>query len=345
MLGESLRETSVDVVASELRQRTRRVHVIRMPMTDQGSFLEAVQTGLCGQPKSLPCRYFYDEAGSRLFEKICDLPEYYLTRTEEELLRRFAGEMMTGFEAPPVVVELGSGSSRKTRWLLEAGLESYGSLEYLPIDVSREVLEESSRALAGELQGLRVTAIAGDYSNAFEAIHEGVDGPKLVVFLGSSLGNYEFDDAVELLSMIREGLGPGDQLLLGTDMDKDIQILEAAYDDSAGVTAAFNLNLLSRINREIGGRFDLKAFRHRARYNQESRRIEMFLVSQKSQSIRIEEANCSFRFEAGEEIHTENSHKYTEEILRQLARDSGFTEGRSWSDERSWFRVQLWVVG
>ncbi len=306
------------------------------------AFALAVRSGLRARPKSLPCRYFYDDQGSRLFERICDLPEYYLTRTEDAILREHAHAMVAGWLADPVLVELGSGSSSKTRRLIEAALRTYGALHYVPIDVSKTILEESAEGLVRAYPGLRITGFAANYRDALAGVVERFDRPKLFVFLGSSLGNYEPDDAVDLLSLVAGSMDPSDRLLLGTDLDKDPAVLEAAYDDAQGITARFNLNLLARINRELGARFELDRFEHRARYRGDLRRVEMHLVSRVDQMVAIPGAGLTVRFAERESIHTENSHKYTPETLRILADRSGLREEAAWTDPLERFRVQLW---
>lgn len=308
----------------------------------EDSLAEAVRRGLEGTPKCLPCRFFYDDEGSRLFEEICELPEYYLTRTEDAILREHARAMMAGRRGAPMLVELGSGSSTKTRRLIAAGMAEYGALHYAPIDVSAGVLEESAGRLAREFPGLRVTAYAGDYRDALGRLRASSRTSKVLAFLGSSLGNYGTAEAVQLLSEIGRVMGPDDRLLLGTDLVKGAAELEAAYDDARGVTARFNLNLLARINRELGADFDLGGFRHRARYRAEAGRVEMHLVSVREQVVRIPGAGMAVRFAEGEAIHTENSHKYEVAQLREMARRAGCEEEAAWGDDRGRFRVQLW---
>ncbi len=309
------------------------------------AFAKAVRAGLRSSPKTLPCRYFYDDEGSRLFEQICDLPEYYLTRTEDTILRDHAREMVDGWLADPVMVELGSGSSTKTRRLIEAALATHGRLHYVPIDVSRSILEESARDLVRTYPELHVTGFAANYRDALAGVVERFDQPKLFVFLGSSLGNYEVGEAVELLSLIARSMDPADRLLLGTDLDKDPATLEAAYDDAQGVTGRFNLNILERINRELGGGFVPRNFEHQARYRADLRRVEMHLVSRVDQEVLIPDAGLTVRLARGESIHTENSHKYTPEALRTLADRSGLREEAAWTDPAGLFRVQLWRTG
>ena len=311
----------------------------------QESFEQAIQRGLSSTPKTLPCKYFYDDAGSRLFEEICGLSEYYLTRTEDEILRIHAEEMLQGWSGTgPSLIELGSGSSIKTRRLLGAALELYGSARYVPIDVSPAILESSARDLIDEFARLRITAYAGDYRAALDEISRKIRGPKFFVFLGSSLGNYAEPQAIGLLRLLAQTMGPKDRLLLGTDLVKDRSTLEAAYDDSQDVTAAFNRNILVRINRELDADFDPWAFTHRAIYREEFERVEMHLVSSRAQKVRIPGAEFVVDFNPGESIHTESSHKYTPKSLAKIAEQSGFAEEASWTDAKGWFRVQKWRI-
>lgn len=325
--------------------RASRLSIVEGPASGvepPNAFAQAVREGLDSTPRTLPCRYFYDDEGSRLFEQICDLPEYYLTRTEDAILAEHADAMVAGWVADPVLVELGSGSSSKTRRLIEAALRAYGRLHYVPIDVSRSILAESAQALVDQYPALRVTGYAANYRDALARIGHRFDRPKLFVFLGSSLGNYETEAAVDLLSLVARGMDPADRLLLGTDLDKNEAKLRAAYDDAAGVTARFNRNLLDRINRDLGADFVVDQFRHESRYNPQHHRVEMHLVSQADQMVTIPVAGVAVRFAAGESIHTENSHKYTPELLAELAHRSGFVEEAAWTDAAGQFRVQRW---
>ena len=266
----------------------RRLSVVRLPDPPAAeSFAEAVRRGLTSSPKSLPCRYFYDETGSELFERICELPEYYLTRSEDAILREHAPEMVAGWFKAPAILELGSGSSSKTRRLIGAALDQYSDLHYLPIDVSATILEESARGLVREFPRLRVTGYAGDYLEVLSVLARKVERPKLILFLGSSLGNYETGPAADLLRRVAGVMGPADRLLLGTDLVKDRATLEAAYDDAQGVTAAFNRNILVRINRELGAEFDPDTFAHEARYRDDLGRVEMHLVSLEDQDVQV----------------------------------------------------------
>jgi L-histidine N-alpha-methyltransferase len=301
--------------------------------------LPAVIAGLSGTPKSLPCRLFYDHEGSLLFEQICDLPEYYLTRTEAAILQEHAARMVA--ELPPGVelVELGSGSSRKTRIVLEALLRRQASVRYVPVDISAEMLRRTARDLSAAYPRLTVEPLAAEYREALRRLRSDRSRPKLVLFLGSNLGNFTPDEAVDFLRQIRAILGPADRALIGLDLQKDAAVIEAAYDDAAGVTAAFNRNLLRRLNRELGADFEPERFRHRAVYNASEGRIEMYLVSEAAQTVCV--AGRPFHFAPGEAIHTENSHKYTRPGIRALAAAAGFEVAQAWTDAREWFSVNL----
>ena len=246
------------------------------------AFAGAVGAGLLATPKTLPWTYFYDEAGSRLFDAIRELPEYYLTRAEDAILRQHAREMVADLPCDPgadlTLIELGSGSAHKTQRLIAAALNQQRRLHYVPIDVSPSALEESALRLSRKYRGLRVTGYVADYLRGLERIMARAWGPRLIIFLGSSLGNYDMDSATELLAMIGRTMRADDRLLLGIDMAKDRSVLEAACDDAEGVTAAFNLNILRRINRELGADFPVDAFEHRATYRPDRGRVEMHLV-------------------------------------------------------------------
>jgi dimethylhistidine N-methyltransferase len=318
-----------------------RLRFVRVPASRRSETLaEAVRAGLSSTPKTLPCRYFYDTAGSRLFERICRLPEYYLTRTEQSILERHAGEMIEAMGGPLAMVEFGSGSSCKTRLLLTAALDRQPDLHYAPIDISAEFLRLSAEELLADYDRLQVTAIAAEYADGMTALPP-VDAPRLVLFLGSNIGNFERPAAVEFLRRLREATADRDRVLIGVDLVKDRLVLRAAYDDSQGVTAAFNLNLLARVNRELDGRFDLSCFRHHAEFVEEQSRIEMRLVSARRQRVAVGALDTSFSFEEGESIHTENSHKYSLEAFRGLAAEAGFSAQACWTDPREWFAVLL----
>jgi dimethylhistidine N-methyltransferase len=333
------------VIEAVLPDGSHRLTIVRLgdpPEVQAARFAAAVCAGLAARPRSLPWQYFYDQRGSELFERICRLPEYYVTRTEDAILRDHAAATVAGWAQPPTVIELGSGSATKTQRLIGAALAAYGTLHYVPIDVSATILEESAEALLGRFPGLRVTGYVADYQTALARAAAEVVGPKLVVFLGSSLGNYTTDEAVSLLGRIAQIMGPDDRLLLGLDLAKDRALLEAAYDDAQGVTAQFNRNLLARINRELGADFDLDQFTHRACYRPELGRVEMHLVSRRDQVVEIARAGLRVRLASGEAIHTESSHKYTRETLRLLAERSGLREEAFWVDREGRFRLQRW---
>jgi L-histidine Nalpha-methyltransferase len=303
-------------------------------------FRADVLAGLRQPAKSLPCKWLYDAAGSELFDRICELPEYYPTRTELAILHAHAAEMGLRLGSGCQVVEYGSGSSTKTPLLL-AALPRPAA--YVPVDISGEHLHASAAALARAFPDLVVTPVAADFTRPFEV--PPLAPPlvrRAVYFPGSTIGNFAPAEAVGLLAGMRRLVGPGGQLLIGVDLEKDRRVLEAAYDDPAGVTATFNRNLLVRINRELGADFDPVAFRHRASVRANPGRVEMHLVSERQQSVRV--AGERFRFAAGEAIHTENSHKYTVAGFQQLAATAGWRSARVWTDERGWFSVQLFVA-
>lgn len=297
-------------------------------------FTAAVLDGLSRPQKTLPCRFFYDARGSELFEEITALPEYYPTRTETAILQAHAGEMADGVSDSSVLVELGSGSSLKTEILLA---ELPRSCAYVPIDVSRAALDGATRRLAARFPGLDLRPIVGDFARAIVFPADLADRPKTGFFPGSTIGNLTPIEAARLLAVLRATLSPGGRLIVGVDLKKDTRRLVAAYNDKAGVTAAFNLNLLARINRELGGNFDLEGFRHEAIYNARDGRIEMHLVSRRDQTAEV--AGRRFRFRKGETIHTENSYKYTVRQFQDLARASGWLPARVWTDAGNLFSV------
>lgn len=278
---------------------------------DVANFGTEVQAGLAAFPKRLPCRFFYDAEGSRLFEKISELPEYYLTRAGLEIMQERAAQVVARFPRGAALIELGSGSSAQTRILIAQFLSRDGGLRYVPVDISRTMLDESARVLLADFPGLEILAVAGEYQEARALLREDFGRPKLILWLGSNIGNLDRPEAVEFLHRLRSLMAPDDRLLVGIDLRKNRRVLEAAYDDAQGVTAQFNRNILARINRELGGEFDASLFRHRARYDEDAGRIEMYLVSEVPQTVRIAALDLAVLFEAGEAIHTENSYKYS----------------------------------
>lgn len=304
------------------------------------SFREAVLRGFQRSQKQVPSKFLYDERGSRLFSKICELDEYYPTRTEVSIMRQH-GEAMADAVGPEArLVEFGSGSSRKTRLLLDR-LTDLAS--YVPVDISREYLLKSADALADEYPSLSIQPVCADYTQPFPLPEPPEPAARTVVYYpGSTIGNFLPEDARDVLRRIAETVGPEGGLLLGVDLKKDVDILEAAYNDAAGVTAAFNKNLLRRMNRELNATFDLDRFEHLAVWNSERGCIEMHLRSTVLQTVTV--ASQSFTFEKGETIHTEDSHKYTLEEFAGLAADAGFEVDSVWTDDRRFFSVQYCTV-
>jgi L-histidine N-alpha-methyltransferase len=313
------------------------------------SLAEDVRRGLTSSPKFLYPKYFYDALGSKLFEAICELPEYYVTRAETEIFVDHAGEIAAALAGPPVrLVELGSGEGRKTRLLIEAVLERQGGLEYLPIDISRTAVEESGEKLLLSYPELRIDAWVGEFIPTLQALAKSspaVPGARtLALFLGSTLGNLDPAERVGLLASVRAVLRPGDGFLVGVDLRKPESVLVPAYDDPLGVTAAFNLNLLKRINRELDGDFDLASFRHRARWDGELSRIEMHLESLRAQTVSVRGLGLEVPFAAGETIHTESSYKFESGQIAQLAAETGFRLERVWTDGERRFGSHLLVA-
>lgn len=308
----------------------------------RAEFAEDVAAGLTAEPKRLSCRYFYDREGSRLFAAICELPEYYLTRAETEILQSHASEIAALFPQDVTVVELGSGSAVKTRLLLKA-LLSGRQVRYVPIDICRPVLEESAADLLQRFPSLEIIAVAAEYDEGLRHLPRESDRPRLILWLGSNIGNFTRAEAAEFLRRIRTIMTPADRMLVGVDLRKDPAVLEAAYDDAAGVTAAFNRNLLARINAELNGNFDLSAFQHRAIYNEDLGRIEMYLVSKRDQSATIDRIGMSIDFVAGETIHTENSYKYSLAEMNAVAAAADLHDQRSWQDAAGRFSLHFFA--
>lgn len=299
-----------------------------------------VARGLRSSPKFLPPWLFYDARGSELFEEITHLPEYYLTRTETAILEENAEEICRLAGSNVTVVELGAGTATKTRILLRELLRRQLRVTYVPVDVSRAALEAAHKSINAELPHVVLHPIVADYTT--ESVNlSGRPGRKLLLYLGSSIGNFERDAAVALLARARRGLSKGDALLLGADRVKAASVLVPAYDDARGVTAEFNKNVLGRINRELGGHFHLERFTHVAEWNRTASRIEIYLESACEQSVRIDSLALTFRFHRGERIHTENSYKYTDDSVLRLLAEAGFTLERTFSDEQGWFGVHL----
>lgn len=319
------------------RDRTIRLHDCA-PAPDD--FRAQVLRGLGRTRKELPCKFFYDQHGSELFDRICELDEYYLTRSELEILRCHAGEMAACLGPRSVLVEYGSGSSLKTRLLLD---QLPDPAAYVPLDISREHLLSAAGRLAGHYPGLNVLPVCADYTCHFSLpVCEGA-ARTVIYFPGSTIGNFEPHEARAFLRSAGQRAGSGGGLLIGVDLKKDPALLHAAYNDAAGITAEFNLNLLARINRELEGSFDLSRFAHYAFYNPRLGRIEMHLISRADQTVVAGGAHFSFR--EGETVFTESSYKYTIGEFESLAASAGWTVRQVWTDDRKRFSVQYLTLG
>jgi dimethylhistidine N-methyltransferase len=308
------------------------------------TFAEDVRASLGTVPRSVSPKYFYDDLGSALFEAITRLPEYYLTRVERDLLASYAREIVGGFDEPLELVELGSGSSLKTRLLIDAILEHQPALTYHPIDISAEAVTESSLALTGAYETLRVAAYAGDYFPLLRAKRVLTRDRVLALFLGSNIGNFAPREARTLLELLAGALRRGDGLLLGYDLKKDPSILELAYDDPTGVTAAFNKNLLARMNRELGADFDLTSFRFHAHWDEDEGAIQSFLTSTRAQRVAVPGAELVIDFAAGDAIHTESSYKFSRAEIVSLASACGFVERTTYADPGGRYALAVFTV-
>ena len=296
-----------------------------------------VYRGLTARPKILSPWLFYDAEGSRLFEKITTLPEYYVTRTERRILADYSDEIIAAAgDGPLTIIELGAGTATKTGLLLRAATRRQGPLTYYAIDVSSTALDEARRRIEAELPGVSVETRTADYTDGLGQV-EAAGQRRMVLYIGSSIGNFDPPDALRLMCDVRGQLSVGDSILLGTDLVKDRQVLLDAYDDASGVTAAFNKNILLRINHELGSNFNPHLFRHRSRWNEDQCRIEMHLESLITQAVHIPSLEIEVRLTRGETIHTENSYKFTKERAAEMLGKAGFEVVRSWCDARNWF--------
>jgi L-histidine N-alpha-methyltransferase len=303
-----------------------------------------VQRGLLGRPRSLPPWMFYDARGSRIFEDITELPEYYPTRTERSILANCCDAIIAAAfpdRSDTVrLVELGAGTASKTTILLDAAARLQGEVLYAPVDVSADALDVACETIAASLPEVCISPVVANYVTHPPQL-ESFGGTTLGLYIGSSIGNFTPEEARKILRNLRSQLQSGDALLLGVDMVKDEPTLVAAYDDRDGVTAEFNLNMLHRLNRELDADFDPACFRHRVLWNSAQSRMEMHLESTRDQRVRIAPAQLDIYFEEGERIHTENSYKFTDATIRTLLRDGGFEFEQTWTDERRWFSVTL----
>jgi L-histidine N-alpha-methyltransferase len=290
----------------------------------QNTLAEDVRQTLTASGKRLPCKYFYDPDGNALFEQISELPEYYLTRVETAILERHAASIIEHCPSDLGLVELGSGSSTKVRYLIEACLARQQELTYYAVDISPAGLDNGTRQLLQDYPRLRVVGLVAEFENGLRHLAAVAGGPRLVAFLGSTVGNFTEEEIAGFFAMLRGHLRPMDRLLLGVDLIKDPAVLETAYDDAQGITAKFNLNILARLNRELSANFDPAAFRHRAVWNQARSRIEMHLVSVRDQCVRIADLDLDVEFRQGETIHTENCYKYSRSGMESLLTRHGF---------------------
>jgi L-histidine Nalpha-methyltransferase len=312
----------------------------QLPPNADDTFADDVVGGLQETPKRVPAKYFYDAEGSQLFERITDLPEYYPTRCEMRILQENAADIATLVPDGAALVEFGSGSNKKVRIILRA-LPKLGC--YVPVDICQEMVEQEAAELTPDFPQLKVLPVTADITQDFMLPPDAKAAPLRVGFFpGSTIGNFEPHEAAGFLRHAAKILGPGARLIIGADLIKPAEILNAAYNDAAGITAKFNLNLLTRINRELGGNFQLDSFEHHAFYNRERHRVEMHLASLKRQKARV--AGETIEFRAGETIHTENSYKYSIEKLAALARGAGWRPLQVWTDDHNYFSIQAFVL-
>jgi L-histidine N-alpha-methyltransferase len=299
-----------------------------------------IRLGLTAKPKELPPKYFYDERGSQLFEQITELPEYYPTRAEREILAQRSPEIVAAAGEPGTLVELGSGSAAKTRHLLGAMRDAGCLATYVPVDISEEITRETAELLVEEYPGLAIRGLVCDFEHDLERIPNG-GGGRLVAFLGGTVGNLYPDARRDFLARIAALLEPGDRILLGTDLVKESSRLEAAYDDSQGVTAEFNKNVLHVLNRELGGDFDPEGFEHVARYDPDAARMDIRLRSLADQTVRLDGLDLTVRFAAGEEMRTEISAKFTRERLEDVYREAGLRPAGWFTDDAEDYALSL----
>jgi L-histidine Nalpha-methyltransferase len=334
------KSASSKVISHNIEKRLQIQRLLEATVVISPTAGSDVVKGLTHTPKILPPRYFYDDRGSELFEQICELPEYYLTRTETAILQNCAGEIakITG---DCELVELGSGSSTKTRILLDAYDKLGYPLHYLPIDVSAGMLENSARSLLTDYPSLQVHALAGTYESALSHLPSPQLPNRMICFIGSSLGNLNPQECDVFLSQIQDALQVGEYFLLGVDLQKPKDLLEAAYNDSQGVTAAFNLNMLDHLNRRFEGNFDTTQFEHWAFYNETEHQIEMHLRSLRSQSVQLRALNLSVNFAQNETIRTEISRKFNLNTIQQQLTARGLVPVHAWTDPNQWFGLLL----
>ena len=310
----------------------------------RAEFAEDVRRGFSAESKHLFPKYLYDELGSQLFEAICRVEEYYLMRAESEILSRHADEIVRSLPDCQTLIELGSGSAEKTRMIIEALLRQQSSLLFIPVDISASALKKSCSVLLQAYPQLHIRAYAADYFDGLAGLTSLGEAPVLMLFLGSNIGNFKKTEALSFLRAIRRVLRAGDALLLGADLKKDRATLEAAYNDSLGVTRAFILNELARVNRELGGEFDLRGFDLKSIYDNAAGRVDVYLESKRNQSVAVRNLQMLVTFKEGERIHMENAYKYSRQDLSALADESGFTLSRMWLDAQERFSSSLFMA-
>ncbi|MGH7428087.1 MAG: L-histidine N(alpha)-methyltransferase [Candidatus Methylomirabilaceae bacterium] len=308
---------------------------------DQDTLAHDVRQGLTAARKWLPCKYFYDAHGMALFDKICDLPEYYLTRAETAILKHRAGHIVQLSPGDLSLVELGSGSSTKSRYLIEACLARQPELDYYAVDISSGALENGMRQLLRDYPQLRIVELVGEFADGLSYLAREPGGPRMIAFLGSTVGNLTEEEIASFFAVVRRTMRPQDRFLLGFDLIKDAAILEAAYDDSEGITAQFNLNLLARLNRELAADFDLSAFAHRAFFDPRRSRIEMHLVSLRDQRVRIGRLGLEVELREDETVHTENCYKFSQAGMESLLARHGFQVLSRFTDPQDQFCLVL----
>lgn len=304
------------------------------------TFAEEISYSLTQNSKFIHPKFFYDQTGSKLFEKICQLPEYYLTRTEISILKYLKNDLPRFLNQSYRLVELGSGASTKTKLLLDILDDLQKHVEYFPIDIS-DILKESSQSLLESYANLHITGVIDTYESGLKFIKSFDDTPNLIAFLGSSFGNFEYDDGINFLHNVNSTMKQSDLFLIGIDLVKDKKILEDAYDDSLGVTAQFNLNVLQRINNELDANFNIENFSHMAEFNEKEHRIEMYLRSNEFQSVNIPKANLIVDFLKDELIHTEHSHKYTIPQIENMMEETNFEIKKIWQDNNQNYSMAL----
>ena len=306
----------------------------------QKTFAQELSSSLDQKQKSIHPKFFYDKKGSQLFEEICKLPEYYLTRTEIGILTQLYDKLPSHLNGDFRLVELGSGSSKKTRILLSILERLHKHIEYFPIDISK-ILKESSTILLDDYENLHITGIIDNYESGLEFIKNYDNKKNLIAFLGSSFGNFDYENGLEFLQKINSSMKKDDLFLIGLDLVKDKAVLERAYNDSQGVTAKFNLNVLSRINSELGSNFNINKFVHHAIYNESQNRVEIYLRSLENQTVNIPKARMILQIKQNELIHTENSYKYTIPEINKMLSMTGFRIKDIWYDEKQYFCLVL----